>query len=303
MIVVDYSAGRIAPNALKAAGVVGVCRYLSWAGLSKVIHKPEYDELVAAGLIVTLNWEGIGTDWLGGGPAGLSHALSAVAQAKALGYPKGREIMGSADFDMSRNQWNLAGRAYAIAFANTVRAGGYRPGVYGPYNVLQWVKDENIMDAFWQAGMSHAWTNNDRVWPGAHLFQRAHLTIAGTDTDYNDILVTPLWGKATTKGKDVLRIAAVKVGGSASPNTWYVGDGIFYTKIVTWHEHDQAMADGAVELVFDETGDWKSHVGRTLAGATTTPTTVTLTQEQVNQAFAANVNAVATALASHFKVS
>lgn len=303
MIVVDYSAGRIAPNALKAAGVVGVIRYVSWAGLSKIIHKPEYDELVAAGLIVTLNWEGIATDWLGGGPAGLSHALSAVAQAKALGYPKGREIIGSADFDMTPNQWSLAGRAYAIAFANTIRAAGYRPGVYGPYNVLQWVSELGIMDVFWQAGMSWRWTNNNKVWPGAHLFQHAHLTIAGTDTDYNDILITPLWGKTTMKGSDeMLRIAAVKKA-DGSGIDYYIGNGIFYTSAQTGEELSQARAEGAVDKSFTHDGDWKGHVGRNLAGATASPTTVTLTQEQVTQAFAANVDALATALASHVKVS
>lgn len=300
MIVVDYSAGRIAPNALKAAGVVGVCRYLSWLPNPKVITKAEYDELVSAGIRVTLNWEFRTLDWLGGSSSGSQHAAEAVNQAKALGYPKGQEIIGSADFDMSRNQWLLAGRAYAIAFANGIRAGGYRPGGYGPYNVLQWLKDENIVDAFWQAGMSHAWTNNNQVWPGAHLFQHAHLTIAGTDTDYNDVLVTPLWGKATTKGKDMLRIAAVKTAGSANPNVWYVGDGIFYAKINTWHEHEQAMGDGAVEIIFEEAGDWKGHVGRTLAGSGTSGI---VTQEQINAAFAANVVQFAAALASHFKVS
>lgn len=302
MIVVDYSAGRIAPIALRNAGVVGVCRYLSWppGTGAKVIQKAEYDELVSAGIRVTLNWEFRADDWLGGASAAQLHAAEAVRQAKALGYPKGEVIIGSADFNMSASQWSMAGRAYAVAFANGIRAGGFRPGVYGPYNVLQWVSELGVMDAFWQAGMSWAWTNNNKVWPGAHLFQHAHLTIGGIDTDYNDILITPLWGKATTKGKDMLRIAAVKVGGSASPNTWYVGDGIFYTKLVTWHEHDQAMADGAVEIVFEENGDWKGHVGRTLAGSGTSGI---VTQEQINAAFAANLVQFAAALAAHFKVS
>lgn len=199
-IVLDYTS-RIAPSALRAAGVVGVCRYIApqaW----KEITKGEYDELVAAGIDVTLNWESSATDWLGGAPVGSAHAATAVSKAKARGYPAGKVIVGSADFNMSRSQWDNAGQAYADAFAAGIRAGGYRPGVYGPWNVLTWVKAAGIMDAFWQAGMSWAWDNNDsrpprQPWPGAHLIQRRHITIGGVDTDLNDILVTPLWGTGT----------------------------------------------------------------------------------------------------------
>lgn len=277
-IVVDYSASRISPAALKAAGVVGVCRYLSAPGLSKVIHKPEYDELRAAGIDVTLNWEQFATDWLGGASAGAAHAASAVAQANALNYQNTsphKVIPGSADFNMTRAQWLSSGRAYAIAYAAGIRAGGYRPGVYGPYNVLQWVKEEGIMDAFWQAGMSWSWPNNDArppklPWPGAHLVQRRHITIGGVDTDLNDILVTPLWGAKTVGKKDdmPLNMAAVFTPASAgvpARTSWYIGNTIEYTMIVTWDEHNQRLAEGAVEKKFNSTDDWLAHTGRIMA--------------------------------------
>lgn len=202
-IAVDYTA-RIDPAALKAAGVTDVLRYISLPQANtawKRISLGEYQELLAAGVRVTLNFEYAATDWLGGAAAGAAHAAEAVRQAKALGYPTGCTIPGSADFNMSRAQWDAAGHGYAQAFAAGIRAGGYRPGVYGPYNVLTWCRDAALGFAmFWQAGMSAAWDNNAGPWPGAHLRQRRHLAVAGQDTDLNDILITE-WGQA---GGDML---------------------------------------------------------------------------------------------------
>lgn len=202
-IVLDYTS-RIAPSLLQAHAVIGVCRYLApssdrW----KVIQPDEYRELEAAGIQVTLNWEHDARDWLGGFGAGKTHGEMAVFQARQLGYPEGRVIVGSCDFDIVRSQWERSGRAYALAFATAVRAGRYRPGVYGPWDVLEWVRTEGIMDAFWQAGMATAWSGgrNAARYPHAHLRQRAHLSIGGTDTDYNEILALPLWGAATLTKK------------------------------------------------------------------------------------------------------
>jgi hypothetical protein len=194
-IVLDYTA-RIAPAALKAAGVVGVCRYLKPDSVPAYrIGLAEYRELVAAGIDVTLNWEFDAYDWLGGAGRGQAHGEEAVRQAKALGYPAGRVIVGSADFDMTLGQWQTSAASYARAFATAVRAGGYRPGVYGPWDVLGWVKAAGVMDAFWQAGMSTAFSagRNANAWPGAHLRQRGHRTVGGQDTDWNEILI-PNWG-------------------------------------------------------------------------------------------------------------
>lgn len=311
-VMLDYTS-RIDPHSLIAAGAIGVSRYLSVAGLSKVIHKPEYDELVASGIDVTLNWEFRSDDWLNGASAGTNHAVEAVRQANALGYPKGKVIVGSADIDMSWAQWTAFGRAYAAAFSAGIRGGGFRPGVYGPWDVLQWVKDAGYMDAFWQAGMSTAWSagRNAKPWPGAHFRQRAHLTVAGTDTDYSDILINPLWGKLTLPGRrDIMvsRIAVVKSADGAHTD-YYVGDGLFYTTAVTWHEVEMARKEGASEASFTLVNppdapqpDWKGHVGRTAAPSVAGNLTMTVTQDMLNNAVAANVAALATALATHLKV-
>lgn len=192
--VADYT-HRIAPSALKGAGVVGVCRYLSYPVPSgKVIGRAEYDELRAAGITVILNWEYDASDWLGGAAKGAAHGAEAVRQAKALGHPAGMPLPGSCDIDMSPGQWSTTGRAYALAYASAVRAGNYLPGVYGPWDVLTWCRDQAGYGWFWQAGMSTAWSGgrNANAWPGAHLRQRYHQTVGGLDTDHNDIL-RPDW--------------------------------------------------------------------------------------------------------------
>lgn len=209
-IAVDYTA-RIPPEALRNAGVSGVLRYLCYepVGTWKVIKQPEYDELIGAGFDVTLNWEYDARDWLS--VNGTSHGNTAVMQARRLGYPIGCTIYGSCDFDMNYTQWLNAGRAYAKAFAKAIRDGGYRPGVYGPFDVLTWVRAETIMDRFWQAGMSTAWSGgrNANVFIGAHLRQRRKIAIGNQETDWNDILI-PEWGQAR---KDTSMV-------DANGNTW-----------------------------------------------------------------------------------
>ncbi len=210
MIALDYTT-RIDPAALKAAGVTDVCRYLSWpyywAGQThsylnpKIIQQAEFDELAAAGIGVTLNWEYDGRDWMSGADGGAAHAAEAVRQAKALGYPAGCAIPGSADFDMTRAQWLSAGRAYGAAYRDGIRAGGYREGVYGSWDVLAWCADELGYRMFWQS-MSTAYSGgrNAKAWPFAHLWQRGYKTVGGVTGDRNDILI-PDWGQH--KGADM----------------------------------------------------------------------------------------------------
>lgn len=206
-IVLDYTS-RIPVPSLKAAGAVGVCRYLAWSNVSqwKMITKAEYDELRNGGIDVYLNWENVARDWLGGASAGKTHGEEAVRQAKALKYPPGSVIIGSCDFDITRSQWSASGRSYARAFAEAVIAGGYRPGAYGPWDVIQWLSEEDIMDAFWQAGMSTAWSNgrNKNPHPLAHIRQRGHKTVGGKDTDWNEIRRTPIFGGTVVMSDRVL---------------------------------------------------------------------------------------------------
>jgi hypothetical protein len=193
--VVDYSGAFPGVPALTAAGVTGVARYLSWLPNQKVITGVEYRTLTAGGIGVTLVWEYDAQDWLSGASAGALHAAEAVRQARTVGHPRGAGIYGGADFDMTRQQWLTYGNAYAVAFRDGVRAGGYRPGVYGPHDVLTWCRDLGYA-LYWQAGMSTAWSagRNAAVWLGAQLRQVRPVAIAGTACDWNDVLSGD-WGQ------------------------------------------------------------------------------------------------------------
>lgn len=237
-VVLDYTS-RIPPATLRASNVEGVCRYLSpliqktaW----KRITLAEYRELTASGIAVTLNWEYDARDWLGGASAGAAHATQAVAQARSLGYPAGSVIVGSCDFDITRTQYVQSARNYAAAFASHIREGGYRPGVYGPWDVLTWVRDDGLMDAFWQAGMSTAWSQgrNKSAWPGAHIRQRRHMTVGGVDTDVNDILIRPLWGVSTVD----LEAGMPFVAKDGNTGQYYVCDLITSRPVPTDHVAD-----------------------------------------------------------------
>lgn len=222
-IVIDCT---IAPAVaeLRAAGVVGVCRYLAPPQLSKVIHQAEYDRLVNAGLQVILNWEYDTYDWLGGATKGALHAYDAAKQAKELGYPLGSPIPGSADFDMTRAQWDKVGRSYGEFYGGTMRALGYRPGVYGGVDTLRWCRDELGYDWFWQS-MSTGFSQGRNAvrFSDAQLWQRGHITIGGIDCDYNDI-INPLYGGSSMKNI----IMAHEKGSSRH----YVGNGIQCRQIV-----------------------------------------------------------------------
>lgn len=198
----DYTS-PIDPATLLAADITGVCRYLSWprwwAGQNhnydnpKIIQKTEYDRLTNNGIQVILNWEYDAQDWLGGRQgAGNAHGVQAVSMAKALGYPAGSVIVGSADFDMTRNQWDSDGKTYWIEFRDTIQAGGYTAGAYGPYDVLEWVSGVGGCALYWQAGMSYGWSGgrNKNVHPNTHLFQAWHQTVGGQDVDINKIIAS-----------------------------------------------------------------------------------------------------------------
>lgn len=195
---VDYTS-RIDPAALKAAKVTDVFRYLCYSPVGdwKTIQKPEYDELIAAGIGVTLNWEYDKRDWNHGYTVGKDHGATAGQMAEALGYPKGCTIFGSADYDMPYTDWIVRGQYYARGFADGLAAYGYKPGVYGPWDVLKWVSALSASWQLWQAGMSYAWSGgrNAVAYPGISIRQRYHYPITEIDTDWNDILI-PEWGQA-----------------------------------------------------------------------------------------------------------
>lgn len=128
----------------------------------------------------------------------------------------------------------------------------------------------------------------------------------GTEAQFAQMLgISPTNSTTTpTKGKPMDRIAAVKNPAPANVMKWYFGNGLRYREIVTWPEHESLIAGGAVEKAFNYNEDWQGYVGRILdtPESVSAPATVEVTQEMLNAAVAANIGAIASALAGHVQI-
>jgi hypothetical protein len=107
-ILLDYAAGVIPANDIRAAGATGVIRYVSdrrpggaWM-LGKPIQLPEARDLYQNGLKIVSNYQ-FGkrdtADWLGGQSAGVQHAKRTVQLHSAAGGPANAPIYASIDDD------------------------------------------------------------------------------------------------------------------------------------------------------------------------------------------------------------
>lgn len=212
-------------DAMRAAGVTCVSRYLAPAGLAKVVGVAEYQALRSNGFQVMLNWENFAFDWLRG--TGTSDATEAARQARALGYPTGRTIYGSADLDMTSAQWSAGGHAYAVAFAATLHAAGYQAGVYGPVDVLDWCAGTGLFSGFWQS-MSAGFSGGRNAARGGHtqIWQRRQQTIGGADCDVSDVFTSDFGQAGAPMGNVII------VHKFDEPGVDWVTDGITRTRIV-----------------------------------------------------------------------
>lgn len=181
MLVFDYSYARPNPQQMRNAGVLGVCRYVSPQS-GKNLSAAERDGLFRAGIAVALVWENAADDALHPEYAA-DQARAAVAQAQALGYPRGAGLYNACDFDVTAGQWNNACRAYYQTWAQAVRAAGYRSGIYGPYDALDWAFRDGSVDLGWQCTASYAWSQGRSATP----HPRASVNQYRVDTSYAGI--------------------------------------------------------------------------------------------------------------------
>ena len=214
-LAIDYSFSHPTPNAIKAAGYVGVLRYLSLTA-SKNLQAPERDALFAAGLGILLAWETTTTRATQGTTAGVQDATTANNQADALGYPSTCPIYYAVDENTS---WASVGAYFAGA-----KSVGRRPvKAYGCTGVVVGAT---------QAGYGKGWQTEawggTVVSPSAHLYQRLTptKTISGASAgSYDeDVVVAPtvVWWTApaptpvpaptpTNSTTTYSRVAVVKV--------------------------------------------------------------------------------------------
>ena len=181
--VLDYVSERTDHAAMKAAGVIGVIRYLAPLPNPKVITKGKYQRLRAAGLDVALVWETTGTRTNEGRPAGTADGERAEAQAAALGYPADHIIYWAVDHQPVGDDLARA-EEYGRAFC---RACSYHCRPYGNDQVVDAMVAAGVADAGWQC---RAWSGSP-VRHSSHrvLFQRAEADALRLDGGYdtNDI--------------------------------------------------------------------------------------------------------------------
>lgn len=174
----DYSFARPSHQEMKAAGIVGVLRYLApqdAPDAGKILSIPEKDALLADGFDIALNWEWYSGRCLDGFNAGVSDGRQAVAEAKALGYPAGKEIYFSHDTGVFNQS--------VIEYFRGVNASlgkDYQTGGYGGIFAIQQLHAAGVITKGWQ---TTAWSGGQKD-PWAVIYQDGtQLFGGGADED------------------------------------------------------------------------------------------------------------------------
>lgn len=183
----DYSAGRIAGAAIKAAGYDFAIRYVEdparqlW---TKHLRPDEYRDLIGAGVHVWAVFEVDTTDALGGFAQGTANARRALAGAAWVGYPADQPIFFCSDRHLSSGEV-LTALAYLDGAAAVL--GRDRVGAYGFFEFIDAAIAGNHAAAYWQCGIRPAATGP------VHLWQRndTSTTVGGIGCDIN-VMMHPL---------------------------------------------------------------------------------------------------------------
>jgi hypothetical protein len=205
---VDCSFVHPNPAAIKAAGYSGVLRYLGGSA-SKDLTAKEAAGYHAAGLSIGLVYESTAGRAKGTYAQGQVDAHTALAQAKAIGYPTDCPIFFAVDFDATPAQVERYFDGVRSAIGTLTWKPGKlkkkqtvsRAGIYGGIAVTS----AGLAPWRWQ---TEAWSGT-RVDQSAHLYQRVRATvkhpIASADEDVV-LQALPLWGPK--KAKKVLPVPA-----------------------------------------------------------------------------------------------
>jgi hypothetical protein len=200
--VADYSDARPDPAVLRAAGFLGVVRYLSAYDParphSKDLTVGELRALIAGGLDIAVVWETTANRTSSGPAAGATDARAANAQATTLGMPASRPIYMATDgniFDATILGYYLAAKDAS-------------PRPIRPYG------NTALVDACAANGMGGGW--KVQTWgpptANASLQQMPNVATPVSGTDVNDVLAAD-WGQwtaptaAPTTGDETMHIA------------------------------------------------------------------------------------------------
>lgn len=199
----DQSWGFTNPAAAKAAGIRVVSMYLSWDP-SKNMTAQKVRAYHDVGIAVLFNWESQAGAPLKGAAQGAADATEAVRQAKAIQAGVGHTpkntpaIYFSCDTDVNAGQLaTIAG--YYRAAKLVCNAHGFRVGVYGEADVVDYLASHGITQAEWQ---TLAWSGG-RISTAADFYQcQINAKLGGADIDFDKVLhpwqLSAWWPPAST---------------------------------------------------------------------------------------------------------
>jgi len=176
---IDYAWSRPTIAAMKAAGVTFVCRYLSHDTTGKNIGAAELQSLRAAGMAIILVWESTAARALAGTGAGQADAVTALSQARGLGFPDDRPLFFAVDFDAVLTEQPKI-NDYLDGAASVI--GLNRMGMYSGYGPMVRAFDAGKIRYGWQ---TYAWSAGK--WDaraGLQQYSNDEL-IGGQDVDFN----------------------------------------------------------------------------------------------------------------------
>ncbi|GAS95531.1 protein exported by TAT pathway [Mycolicibacterium canariasense] len=199
-VLLDYAAGVIPADDIRASGAMGAIRYVSdrrpggqWM-LGKPIQLAEARDLYRGGLkIVSCYQYGKAdtADWLGGQSAGVAHAKRGWELHTAAGGPVGAPVYASIDDNPSYQQYKQQVAPYLRGWEAVL--GHHRTGVYANSKTIEWAVQDGLGSYFWQ----HNWGSPGRVaHPAAHLHQVEidARSVGGVGVDINHVL-KPSYGQ------------------------------------------------------------------------------------------------------------
>lgn len=188
----DYSAGHPPAAQVKAAGYVGVIRYIGFdpALRPKCIGRAEYADMAAGGVGVALVYENTAGDMLAGRAAGRTAAARARQWAGRIGFPASRPIYYACDTDIVSAAQFAAVLDYLRGCVDVEGDPGL-VGVYGEHDVMEQAAAAGVARWYWQT----------RAWSHGVISGRAHLvqeigtyTVGGVACDRNTIKAAD-WGQ------------------------------------------------------------------------------------------------------------
>ncbi|OBH17805.1 DUF1906 domain-containing protein [Mycolicibacter sinensis] len=199
-ILLDYAAGVLPAEQIRAAGAVGAIRYVSdrrpgadWM-LGKPMQPDEARDLQQNGLKIVSCYQfgkQATADWLGGQAAGVEHAQRGLQLHTAAGGPDSAPIYASIDDNPSYEQYQAQVAPYLRGWESVI--GHQRTGVYANAKTIEWAVQDGLGSCFWQ----HNWGSPGGVaHPAANLHQVEidKRKVGNVGVDINEIL-TPAFGQ------------------------------------------------------------------------------------------------------------